>query len=657
MTAANLTPTLTLHNLWCFSVLTYLVQFPLSFAVKAADMHPLNLSLPSDLQDPDHFGLDTNPNSVADWLGSLPLANVEYSAAQILQLLVDLNSTRFDPLTRYQYLIQMLADIEKLVETLRQDYQCALLPLSPRNQSKYQLSVDLSNAMALGFRIVVKDLEHSVAQREYQPLLVTSLYLALFNLSQVLTDHYLAYFPAPPNLWRIINELYQFAEHHELAELSIPSLNHDATRHSVSYIYKCVILLAVTNPYHLMYGEVEKVKQIILEIASACRLLLVHPDHPLTGNLTIDLKRDSAPRIWNGSPIGEASSPRKLEITPLIALLDEKLKTIVEIRPSFDAETLTLEDIDAKPTPALRLSDRLTRDMIKRVLENLTLRKERGAARNAILGKIHLVLGLSSCHFHLSQEEAFTPELDEVRIHTGKSTSKGSQLSLIPMDFQPWQSDDSEHRLEVGIAKPRTATFQEEPSALDLWHKVYASNAEGGLLAKENEIKRLHALSTWTQKNVSPGGMCVFCQAKTTLPVRVGELLAYSNGESGKWSLGLIRWLRVQENNVVEAGIMHLVDSAFPVAARSIKGTGQGSDYFRCLLVDADCMKENNSIFLPTAVFDSGTELVINFGTRLHYLVLNEALLTTKSVSQFRYTVIGEPSVETESILLLKRLM
>ena len=172
-----------------------------------------------------------------------------------------------------------------------------------------------------------------------------------------------------------------------------------------------------------------------------------------------------------------------------------------------------------------------------------------------------------------------------------------------------------------------------------------------------HDMKKLHATSQWTQKNTSDGGMCIFCQPAQTLPVRVGEIIAYNKNADDPWQVGVIRWLRVHENEILEMGIMHLLDEATSVACRSIRGTGEGSEYFRSLLADADLHSADNSLIVPTAVFDTGTELVLNTGDRIYYLRLCKHLLTTRSVTQFSFELIECPSGETHRVNKLKAMV
>ncbi len=642
-------------------------KYSLRKAVISA-MEALNLNLPTGLAAPEEFGLESNPDSVRDWLSKLPLTNAAESSQQIIQLLKELNKVDLEIVSRYRYLNLLLPVTGKLTEMLRVGYQNAFLPLSKKNLNKFILAIDMANELERGYRIIVNQItcsEHFKTDKKQKQLLITCLYLTIEQLATIMHEHYVTYFPIPKHIWQLINKLYQFAEQHQLEQLTVPNSEQKHPPLSISYIYRVVMLLSIVNPHHLMHGEITKIKKHICEAAKNCQLKNVQDINLESEAYVIDLNLDQSPRFVSNIKSLSGETYRALDIHPFLMRVKGKLRDIQKEEPqkSNQAVSLSLKLVEEDDKPIqkrkeLDLLHRIFRDMYSRIITTLDRNNERTHERNQSLGELEMTIGLSSSHFHLSAEEDFSPELDEIRLHTGKQGSSLSSMSLIPLEFEHWRSDESEHRITDGVQKPRTSNFDSESDALDTWNNIYShvsSSPEHQQLIAS--LREYQTSSTWKQRNISAGGMCVFCLPCQPIGIRVGELVSYRSSDSEAWWIGLVRWLRIHDNSMIEIGLMHLHHQAYHVAVRAIKGTGSGSEYFRSILTEEDIDDQFNTIILPTAIFDQNTELVVNFSDKLVYLKLHESVLTTKSISQFRYELIDTPEIETESIIRLKRLI
>ena len=219
-------------------------------------MDNLCIKLPEEFHAPQEFGLDSNPESIQKWLAELPLANTQQSAEEVLTLIRELNRSELPPLLRYQHLKVILPVADCLGEILRSHYSGALLPLSSKNLKKHSVVSNLSNALATGFRLIEKQLrEHNHIKWREKGLLVTCLYLAIQQLSNILLDYYLVYFPEPQKIWGEINRLYSYAEKHQLLDTVVPQGENSSLELTVSHIYKSVLMLATASPYHMMQQE------------------------------------------------------------------------------------------------------------------------------------------------------------------------------------------------------------------------------------------------------------------------------------------------------------------------------------------------------------------------------------------------------------------
>ncbi|VAW77922.1 hypothetical protein MNBD_GAMMA12-3837 [hydrothermal vent metagenome] len=627
-------------------------------------MDTIKLELPETFTDPKQFGLDADPASIKKWLAELPLANFEQSADEVLALLHEMNQAEYSPEKRYRHLAVIQPVLQVLIDTLRTHYSSALLPLSEKNEQKHKLAVNLSNELALGYRIIIQQLKPNSQDSELVKadikLLVSCLYLAIQHLSEILSEFYLVYFPVPSKIWGEINNLYSLAERLAVVDQVIQSKTATSPDLTIGRRYKCSLLLALCSPYHMMHGEVEKIKKILCKVSEKCELVGTPEQAACSTCLhknchhcfVIDVARDAAPRFNPDQIKRDFIQTREIKIRSVISWFETLYRRLIEPTSNISLKSPEIESGHSS------LSDRFYRDMIKRIIDTIHRRNDRVHKRDAILGKMELTIGLSASHYHTSDEAPFRPEVDEIHLHTGMHTSSRNAFSLVPLEVEPWRDEEAETRITNGVELPRESHFEDDISMIDMWHKVYSSGARNvEQHAHEHEMKKYHVNSSWTQKNTSEGGMCIFSQPETTLPVRVGELVSYYKKENDPWTLGVIRWLKVHENQIIEIGVMHLVDSAWSCAARAINGTGTGCEYFRCMLSTSELSNDNTSIIVPTAIFDSGSKLTLLFENKIHYILLNEPILTTKSVTQFRFIMTDQPAVEAENINRLKLLM
>ncbi len=611
----------------------------------------LKLQTPETLTDPADIGVDVHRDRLLKWLGELPMANPEVAGAQLLERINGINHSRLDPLERFSLLQILQPHAESLAESLRSRYLRTLLPLAPRYAVTHEQAIELSCALATGFKLVVRDIvEGHPNQEKLRTLLYTSIYMGVHHLSLVLLDIYIVYKPEPAHLWEEINHLYLLAEQEGTGDDPLMQPDKTAAPRTISLAYRRAVLMALANPYNLMQEEALTIFRLLYKLAAGCRLL--HPDDDLPeAGFYVDLGADRGPQFARDTHSIRGIAPRIIAPTELLHAVQGRITALAGKEPKQDAIR-----------KMSRLERRMQRDMLRRLERSWGRKSEREHERHAHLGHMDVVIGLSAAHHHVNGEQPFLPELDEVRIHTGyhpgsePTGSGGLGLSLVPLDFEPWKAEEAESRIESGVTAPRVSSFDANGKTRDVWQKIYAHR--GAIEAREAEASSfdtLYAISTWETKNASAQGMAMGCEHSRSLPVRVGEIVAYEpqGSERGKehWSIGTIRWLRVLENDALEMGIMRLSEGARAVATRAVKGVGQGGEYFRSLVVPQDGLDAaHGHILTPAAIYDTDTVLALNLGDRIRYVRLDRLLEATRSFSQFEFTPVETPDSETANI-------
>jgi len=631
-------------------------------------MEALKLNLPKalvDVNDTQELDLE----QLRTWLLDLAITNTSQSCQQMIALLQQQNQIKIKPEIRFQSLNLIRPVAKNLIDILRNHYLRAFLPLSEKNLKCFSCATHLINELACGYRLITQEIvanQQFQKDKDKQQLAISTLYLSIEHLGDIMLEYSICYYPIPKIIFKEINQLYLFSIKNNLNQISIPCPSHPDCLRTIAYVYKAVMLLSIVNPHHLMHGEAIELKNLIVDIAGRCPIHKIDINNKTLKGYIINLESDACPRYVPSGNLIASEQNYLFEIEPFLNLLQGKLKNIqndnnTNQKNNANSLELSLEPIDTpvkNDNEDLDLLHRIFRDMYSRVIDTLNRRLERNHERSHCIGAVEMTFGLSSTHYTLSKQENFNPELDEVKIHTGKRGASLSSMSLLPADYEHWRADESKNRIDEGIQKPRTSIFDEEQEAFDTWNKIYVNQSKSkDQKDKINALRKYNASAEWKLKNLSAGGLCVFCIPENSLAICVGELVAYQTPDSQDWWVGLVRWLRLHNNSTIEIGLMHLHKNTFCVAARAIKGTGCGGEYFRALFTEKEIQDKYNTIILPTAVFDQQTELVVNFGDELAYIKLSQIILTTKSISQFRFEIISAPEIEIESIVRLKTLL
>jgi len=585
------------------------------------------------------------------------MANAEVAGALLLERINALNHSKVDPLERFQLLQVLQPPGENLVESLRNRYLRTLLPLGPRYAALHTQAIDLSCALATGFKIVVRDiLSGHPDQDKLRKLLFTSVYMAVHHISLVLLDTYIVYLPEPGHLWEELNQLYLLAEQHHAHDEPLLQPDTSAAPRTISLAYRRAVLMALANPYNLMQEEAQTVFRLLHKLAAGCRVLRLDEDTPAAG-FYIDLRVDRGPQFAQDTGEIHGIEPRVIVSAELLQAVHKRIETLATQTPE-QAAKLRMS----------RLERRMQRDMLRRLASSWGRQSEREHERHSHLDPVDVVIGLSAAHHHVDSEQPFTPELHELRIHTNydpdthtAEPGTGSlDLSLVPLDHEPWKVDEAESRLEAGVTIPRLSSFDADGKTRDVWHKIYAHRSPiENRKAETDSFNTLYAVSSWDAKNRSAQGMALSCEHSRSLPVRVGEVVAYEPQGSGRakahWSVGTIRWLRVAEGNTLEMGVMRLSEGARAAATRAVRGVGQGGEYFRSLIIPQDGLDSPHGHMLtPAAIYDVGTVLAVNLGDHIRYVRLSRLIEATRSFSQFQFESADTPASETANIQAMR---
>ena len=605
-------------------------------------MEKLILNLPK----PEKSGvsdLSPRPKNLKGWLNDLPLGDMESSAGTILQALSEYNRCVIAPAERFQALNVFGRVVQELAAGLAAKYRNSAFPLSERNRERNWLVNRLTEEMAYGFKWLVNDMYASLNEKSKpRPEFFDAMRIAIVYLSRRIVSAYVTYSPEPKGIWKDLHQLYMVAEAYEVQQPQTqPQLKDIGSADSVMQAYVRIVMLAVTNPYHLMTGEAQLIYNYLNKWSAGCRIVPVTGYIVDKGDLIIDLDRDLPPQFIFNENVAQPKNSRNIDMSQLMHRFRETIHSLTTRKASGGVENVRLS-----------FNERMRRDMLVRLQSVWNDRMERGAERKAVTEKVRLVAGLSACHCFIDEQKEFYPESDEIRIHKPERRQEQAPgLSLVPLDDEPWKGAQEKHNVDAEVQRQRLSLFNED---LDIWEKIYASKSHA------RELHEQHAAHykdhVWQQLNVSHNGMGLRHEAMEGARISVGNIVAFhGEQDDAQWCIGVVTWMKEYGIDHFDMGLMRIPGKPQPVAARAISGAGDGSEYFRALLLISEQQGiPVTKLIVPASIYDVGTQVVLNFRNELQYIRLTDLLRTTTCYSTFAFQKIEIPMIEQSKIQEIK---
>lgn len=325
---------------------------------------------------------------------------------------------------------------------------------------------------------------------------------AMHYVGLAMFDHYRIYRQVPPDLWKKLNQLFVFAEQSGFARASVAGDSEHPAETNCTAIYCQALLAHLANPFALTARQMDLLALWI----DPWSLLMSVASQPLPPSaipgLVADLAGGAGPTFAEG--LEPVASLRYLDLE----MVGRTLRQLITL-------------LKQGQTPAqLGLGNDARQPGCENLLMLLYIQwcragTGRGEQRLASADKVQVCLGLHAAHFHIGGR-AFRPP--------------GTGLSR-----------QEEHDLQVfGHISERTERQLASPQSL--------------------------AVESWQLGNQSNSGfMCMLRDADTQLRIGHHQLVAVRRGSSKMFYVGLIQWIRMDDDNSRFVGVR-----LFPGIARAV---------------------------------------------------------------------------------------
>lgn len=602
-------------------------------------MTSISLNIPQRNTNPA-VNLTPSLDQIKSMLNGLPLANPERCCTLVLQELFRLNRAPFAVKARIEIMAKLLPILDDMINTVRDSYINEPQPLTNRRQQSAQLINQLLTEMGYGYKIIVHDLlADTRASASSAQFLPQAIYYACSFLARLLVDRYALYAPEPRHIWLELNQLYLYAEQHQIHNTELKPINaeHEPRPATILNSYRRIVLLAVANPYHLMQGETLKMYKRLVGWAPHCRILHLGNGRLPEGKLFVDLTKDAPPLYAPKTPSKlRPVEGRLLDVRELLLILSQETQ-----RPLLAKQKETLSH---------NLARRMERDMYFRWAEAWGLRRERMSNRKILESPAKMICGLTATHHFISGGRPFKPEEDELTI-LGRRADTGdyNSFSIMGEEQTPWAFEDQKKHVLSSLHQPRRSQFapQEGAHERSLWIKVYANSVEAVDEFTDNGALPQFEYQGCTIANINHGGFGISCPVSTQLPARVGDLIGARTEKSSDWAIGMALWLKIDSNQNLAMGIKLIAEDARAIAIKAIQGVGTGSEYYRALLIpDLDPKKHPTTLITPAAVYDTGTLVKMVLDDEIVHARLLRQVASTSTFSQYQFELVAAPTTE-----------
>lgn len=311
------------------------------------------------LEVPDIRGdSEIAPAQIAERLIAARRLEPEHGLQQLLGLLFTLNRSGLTLLER-----------QRALQSFSEEYRHYAV-LTAYQQAPSALFVRLCSELAIGFkRLLLQILQ---GRQPSLPHLTWCLYMAQHFLAQQLLRHYQLYQEPPAALWRDSHLLYWIGEHQQCLDEPVAAAFQPKPASTLRGLYQQMLLLALSNPFHLAEGECLTLFGALAPLAGLARLQPWDEDDDAEGPI-VDLSESQACLAFDQPIEGEPDNLRRFELGALLIALHE-------------------------PAP---LQSTLERQLLERVRQHWLGRQQRRHERAEFTGQCSLVAGLPAIHAQL----------------------------------------------------------------------------------------------------------------------------------------------------------------------------------------------------------------------------------------------------------------
>jgi hypothetical protein len=551
---------------------------------------------------------DADPIALADWVGSLPMANTADTATQIRQATFEIARLTVD----YPLRMELL---ESLRPTLH--YLCTRLDQSATSNSNHgdaiaRLAQRLQTNLCSGYKAVILAALPAAGERKVLETISLAIHRALADLSRTLLRTLQFYVAPADRLWLELNQLYLLAERLGVDDHKwVDQENHSRTETTVRDAYLRSILLALSKPNQLRHRQLTMVFNALELWAPFASLS--GPDGKAL--FCVDLGSEHGPQYDRlmDNPV----EPRCINTDQLVWELDASVK-----------------DIPGEIT----MPERFPVDLARHLADAWGVMRARAFKRARSESSIKVCVGIRAAHYFLSGAVDFADQLDpgdsELRQEVNPFLKEDPMVISAgnPSEVKDVWDDAFDLRVRIPV-NPNI----KDPESLLLSPKPLRPARE----APPKDVRGSYRFYDTISMDTSPGGYRIRWNEPLPSSLQAGEMVAVREEHDPRWCVAVVRWIR-QDAEGTSMGVELLSPRAIPVALRVINKKGGPGEYARAFLLPAlDPIGQPATLVTAPVPFQPGQKIrILRQGVQTT-AQLGQCTLKTESFNQFTFRLLG----------------
>ena len=570
----------------------------------------------------DRTSFSIRPRKLSSWIDALPRANLGETAKQLYTVLQQTNQLNYPYQDRIQFLETLREPVDYVTRSMKKHFIGVSFPLSDKSQQIAFITKELYSCMAMGYKIALEDmLAKNFIIFNKKPL-ATLTHRSISYIGQHFLTAYQSYSPFSNSHWGELHKLYRFAEKRKLLKTKINDELHSyVTKTSVTTEYARISLLSLCSPYHLRQGESGKVYDALERWLNQPIIRPLNDDDKDQGKFIDNLEQAQPPCALSlalTKGITDASQLRIIE-TQAIA---EKIE--YELKNNEDIGTATLTNIDiTRPE--------LSHDLLRRLLIAWGVASKRYFPRTNKNEEVKITVGLSAAHQFITQK---AQAMDK-----GKYTNKFNHRA----HFESTE-------IKINLKDPNTTSN-------DVWGLIYPEELTGleplveqelslqdanhtDLNGTETEAKQYIA-DNWLIINESEKGLLINNTEELKNKAQVGELVSIrrkSGERAERWSIGVIRWLKSNQDQSLQMGIETLNPNGAAVGIRPA-GMPDAPLQRTLMLPELKNLKQPACLITSPVQWREGNKITINMLGKNIPATLTKPVQNTGLFAQFQFEI------------------
>ena len=251
-----------------------------------------------------------------------------------------------------------------------------------------------------------------------------------------------------------------------------------------------------------------------------------------------------------------------------------------------------------------------------------------------------------------------TNKNEEIKITIGLSAAHQFITKLVQTSEDGQYTNKYNHRAHFESTEVKLNINDSKANADDVWGLIYPSRASKGLaplvehelsLQDPNKVNldpekietKQYQTDNWLIVNESIKGLMVNNKEEFHNKAQVGELVSIrrqTNGNANKWSIGVIRWLKFNQDKSLQMGIETLNPNGAAVGIRAAS-TPNAPLQRSLMLPELKNLKQPACLITSPVPWREGHKIVINMLGKEVPATLTRSVQNTGLFAQFEFEI------------------